>query len=199
MEIILNAPAYCESIPCGRVTRAIIDPRSVQVTHLVVKTSSPSPAERRVPIELFTSATSHSIRLSCTTIDLESMLPFAEVEWRPVAGYAPGPLPAPYLFQTLLMRPLYRAVKRQRIRPGELAVHRGTRVHFANGREGRMEKLVLNQRGRQISHLVLRTGSVWGSKRVTVPIARLDRIDDDVLLLGEDKRAPDISPPILSW
>jgi hypothetical protein len=69
-----------------------------------------------------------------------------------------------------------------------LAIHRGSHVHAVDGRIGEVEGFVVNPANDGITHIVLREGHLWGRQDVTIPVAQIDRIDDDGVYLKLNKR-----------
>jgi sporulation protein YlmC with PRC-barrel domain len=189
MEIPVNAQVHCADGTCGRSTHVVINLASQQVTYLVVNVKGTLPLERLVPIELVVETAPRWIRLCCTRDDLDSMAPFTEIEWSPLDPCHYAPLLDEHLVHKLLMRPHFGLVKRVRIPPGELAVQRGARVKAADGREGRVERLLVDPMDWRIVYLVLRTGHPWNSRLVSIPFTQIDRIKEDVIAPILDKPA----------
>src|SRR6185437_7978677 len=75
----IGAKASCSDGSCGEVRRAILDPASRTVTHLVIEPRHDRAKGRLVPLELV-DATGPEIRLRCTLAEFERLEPSEEVE-----------------------------------------------------------------------------------------------------------------------
>ena len=80
------------------------------------------------------------------------------------------------------------SAEHQQIPPGELAVHRGTRVEATDGYVGKVDEFVVNPENGHITYLVMREGHLWGQKDVIIPISAMDDTGDDTLFLNIDKQ-----------
>jgi hypothetical protein len=87
------------------------------------------------------------------------------------------------------------------IAPGELAVHRGTRVKATDGRVGRVEEFLVDPDSGYITHLCLRAPRLRGDKVVCVPVSEIDEIKETVVHLSLDKETVASMPsvPIKRW
>jgi hypothetical protein len=57
----------------------------------------------------------------------------------------------------------------ERVPPGQLAVHRGTRVEATDGHVGQVAELLLDEDDGHITHLILQKGHLWARKRSHFP------------------------------
>lgn len=65
-----------------------------------------------------------------------------------------------------------------------------------NGRIGRVDEFLVEPTSGHITHLVLRQGHLWGQKDVTIPVAQIEKFDDDAVHLKLDKRSIEALPHI---
>ena len=202
MEFPLGVKVYCSDGRCGRSSHIILNPATERVTHLVVREKRPSRVERLVPIVLVNKTAVKVILLECTLEEFAALEPFNQTEF--VYGDLPHHATDPSL--TLLWPyavPAKRVVdeKIRPIPPGELAVRRGARVEATDGRVGRVDEFVVEPDTGYITHLCLREGRLWGDKRVCVPIADIDRIQEKVVHLKVDKETLASMPsfPVKRW
>jgi sporulation protein YlmC with PRC-barrel domain len=79
-------------------------------------------------------------------------------------------------------------VKSQQIPPGELAVHRGTRIEAKDGYVGNVDEFVINPKNGRITHLVMREGHLCGKKDVIVPLSAMGNIRKDTMFLKLNKQ-----------
>ena len=202
MEFPLGVKVYCSDGRCGRSSHIILNPATERVTHLVVREKRPSRVERLVPTVLVNKTAVEVILLECTLEEFAALEPFNQTEF--VYGDLPHHATDPSL--TLLWPyavPAKRVVdeKIRPIPPGELAVRRGARVEATDGRVGRVDEFVVEPDTGYITHLCLREGRLWGDKRVCVPVADIDRIQEKVVHLKVDKETLASMPsfPVKRW
>jgi sporulation protein YlmC with PRC-barrel domain len=176
---------------CGEVSRVVIDPVARTVTHLVVEPVHRRGPGRLVPLDLV-DATTATVRLSC---DLAA---FAELEAAEETQFLPGPVAyGGYGMGQLLSWPYYglgsggmsrsrlggggpvsQAVTYDSLPLGEVAIRPGERVHAADGEIGRVEGLVVDPADRQVTHVLLQEGHLWGRRQVAIPIGDVTRVDN---------------------
>jgi sporulation protein YlmC with PRC-barrel domain len=197
MDLPLNVDVHCSDGRCGRSTYIILNPALEQVTHLVVKERRPSTIERLVPVNWVVNTTPEVILLDRTRAEFAQLDSFNQTDF--VFANVPHHAMDPKL--TLLwpyVVPAQRVVDEtyQRLAPGELAVHRGTRVRATDGRVGNVDEFVVDAESGYITHLVLREGHLWGQKEVFIPVSQIDRIEDDRVYLNVDKKGIEALPSI---
>ncbi len=76
-------------------------------------------------------------------------------------------------------------------------MRRGARVHASNGRIGHVDEFLVDPEDGHITHLVLREGHLWGQRDVTIPIAHIERIEENKVHLKLNKRDIGKLPAIL--
>jgi len=145
--------------------------------------------ERMVPVEFVTESTPELIRLRCTKGELVDMPPFVTTHYLSASpGFLPGIDGAGVMLWPYVGVQPGLGIDRENIAFEELAIHRGSHVHAADGRIGEVEEFVVNPANDGITHIVLREGHLWGCQDVTIPVAQIDRIDDDGVYLKLNKR-----------
>ena len=151
MEIPLQARVECTDGVCGLSAYILIDPVSDQVTHVVVKETL-SNTEYIVPVDVISATITDTIWLHCSKAEFEKMSPFVQTEFvqekiLDYAGYQGGiPEMGSHFFMPYVTSELRVPVSAelQQIPPGELAVHRGTRVEATDGYVGKVDEFVVN-------------------------------------------------------
>ena len=196
MNIPINAEVLCADGSYGRSTCVILNPTTEQVTHVVVKEAMFG-IERMVPIDLVEEATPTQIRLDGSRNELERMPPMTITEYlKPMTPFDK------YDVDQYVMLPYAASsippiqLDHDMVPPDELAIRRGTRVEATDGSVGRVSEFVVNRGNGQISHLILEEGPFWSKKDVAVPLAQIDRIEQDVVYLKLDKQAIAALPTI---
>ena len=184
MEIPLQAQVECTDGVCGRSVYVLIDPVVEKVTHLVVSEASSPYTEYIVPVEAVSATIVDTIQLRCSKAELEKMDRFVQTEFVEekvpsgnflVGNGMYGMGSYYYLPYVTSDGKAYESVKTQQIPPGELAVHRGTRVEAKDGYVGKVDEFVVNPKNGLITHLVMREGHLWGKKDVIIPLSAMDK------------------------
>jgi len=204
MDIPLNAPVKCADGVAGRSTFVIFDPVSSRLTHLVVANRRDEHDDHLVPLDLVASATPDEIHLRCSLSELDELRPFTEAEYIKAdvphiepRGLMEGYYTLPYVLAETQLLTHYH----ERVPPGELAVWRGARVSASDGAVGTVSELVVDPADGHITHLVLREGHLWGKRDVAIPVSKIERVDEDGVLLGLDKAGVEALPhvPVKRW
>lgn len=203
MDIPINATVYCLDGICGKSTVVILDPTTEKITHVVVKERGFPNLEHLVPVNRIKASTPDSIQLACSEAELIKMDEFIEHKFirieKPYYQYPSGRyLVWPYV------QPLENDVidlRSEHIPLGELAIHQGAQVNAVDGRVGSVDEFLINPENRQVSHLVMREGHLWGKKDVSIPISQIDHISEDTVYLKLDKAGIEALPaiPVKRW
>jgi sporulation protein YlmC with PRC-barrel domain len=202
----IGAEVSCSDGACGVVSRVIVDPVARAVTHLVVEPKHRLDLAKLVPVGLV-DASGDQVRLSCTTAEFEQFDDAEESQFIPGAGGVPayGPdqaLSWPYYglgpgvggFGSEIgpMEVVYDTTP-----AGEVEVRRGEHVHATDGAIGRVQGLVVDRKSRQVTHVLLQEGHLWGKKEVAIPIGAVAKVDpDDGIHLSITKRQVQDLPPV---
>ena len=200
----IGADAICSDGVCGAVSRVVIDPIARAVTHLVVEPKHRRGLGRLVPLELV-DATTGEIRLRCTQAAFEKLEPAEETRFLPGniadADYGPGHvLVWPYFGLGLGgvadpgMANVSQTVTYDKVPLGDVAVRRGEKVHAGDGDIGQVEGLVIDPRDRQVTHVLLQEGHLWGRKEVAIPIGAVAGVDDGIRLNITKQEVQDLAP-----
>lgn len=201
MDIPMSANVECTDGLGGESTSVIVNPVTKELTHFVVQdASSPSKAERLVPVDQISKTTQTTIYLRCTKDELSKMEPFVETH------YVIDEERADYSHWTggeVWQEPYataegadYVAVEEEHIPAGERAIHRGAQVEASDGHIGEVDEFLVDPHGERITHLVLREGHLWGKSDITLPISAIDHVEDDTIYLKLDKKAVESLPGI---
>jgi sporulation protein YlmC with PRC-barrel domain len=196
LEIPLQAQVECTDGVGGRSVFVLINPVIDQVTAVVVRAAAAPNTEYIVPVENVIETVADTIRLRCSQAELAQLEPFIKTRFieeqvpdrgfgddRGMLGsfyYLPYGTPDRTVYK-------YEFVEDQQIPPGELAIHRGTRVEATDGYVGKVDEFVVDPANGHITHLVMREGHLWGQKDVSIPVSALGNTHDDTVLLKIDK------------
>jgi len=203
MEIPLQAHVECKDGVCGRSVHVLINPVLDQVAHLVVREDAPPHTEYIVPVDAVSETIADTIRLRCTKAELEQMDPFVKTKFieekvpnRP-SGYEGtmyGMGASYYWPYATPDKTIYQSVHSLQLPPGELAVHRGTRVEATDGAAGHVDEFLVNPENGHITHLVMREGHLWGRRDVIIPLSAISDAGEDSVLLKLNKREIEALP-----
>ena len=194
--LTIGADVSCADGVSGKVSRVVIDLHARTVTHLVVNDRQLQ--GRLVPLSLADiDATTGTIRLRCTTAEFGKLghakvtVPLQDndadpdssddqMQWRSVAG-------------RLLADPP--SVTYDTLPAGEVAVRGGEHVHATDGNIGRIQGLVIDSASRQVTHVLLQEGHVFGRKVVAIPIGAVTGAGKNGIQLGITKQQVKDLPP----
>lgn len=166
----------------------VIDPVARTVTHLVVEPQHRHGLGRLVPLD-HVEVVAGDIRLRCTLAEFNKFDLGRETQFLPGgggwAGYTPGQVLAwPYYSLgpgTMGAKGASQA-SYDAVPVGEVAVRRGEHVRATDGLIGRVQGLVVDPGRRQVTHVLLQEGHLWGRKEVAIPIREVAGLDDGIRL-----------------
>jgi hypothetical protein len=189
MRIPLTASLHCSDGPYGSVTHVIIATRIRRITHLAAIEPGLWPVERLIPTALIAESTPRAIVLRCTRAELERLIAISELGH---SRYAHAACVLDYdadlSWSLEFPEETTLTVPREIVPPGEVAVHRYTRVQASDGLTGQVEEFLTANRSGAISHLVLREGHLWGRRTATVPVSAIVGFDEDMIRLSLKKQ-----------
>jgi sporulation protein YlmC with PRC-barrel domain len=202
----IGTEVSCTDGACGEVSRVIVDPVARAVTHLVVEPKHRLDLAKLVPLDLV-DASAGQIRIRCSTAEFEQLDDAEETQFIAGAGgvsaygedqalswpyYGLGPGVAGFGPEMAPMDVVYDTTPL-----GEVEVRRGEHVHATDGAIGRVQGLVIDQKSRHVTHVLLQEGHLWGKKEVAIPINAVTKVDaDDGIHLSITKRQVQDLPPV---
>ena len=198
MDIPLNAEVRCGDRFCGTSVALVFNPVTEEVTHIVVREKQSLQAELLVPLDLVETASPGRIELRGTAETLDKMEPFVETQFLQVERPFTIPTGSAYTWPFVLAEegPAVVPLEYERIPLGEEAVRRGAVVYATDGEVGRIDELVVDPPCDHITHLVLRKGHLWGQRDVTIPVAQVERIEENAVYLKLSKKEIEALPSI---
>ncbi len=197
MDIRINAEVRCTDGLAGFVSRAILNPITDELTHIVIKHHE---EEYEIDADHILSATEEMVKLDCTRQYLYAQPHFMEVEYvrAPLEHReleAAGTYPTGYYYKPYVTMETY-TVTHEHIPEGELAFTRGTQVFAKEGHIGQIDELVVNPDTHHITHIVLRKGHLWGKKDVVIGIEHIKNLDEDGVHLKMTKAQIEALPTV---
>jgi sporulation protein YlmC with PRC-barrel domain len=175
----IGARARCRDGACGRVTQVVLNPVNAEVTHLIVEPEHREGLGRLVPVGWAEPHPDH-VELNCTRAQ------FDELEIAEAVRFLPGiDGPTGYEPDDVLLWPYFGGnttvpVVEDRLPLGEVAVQRGERVHASDGSIGEVEGLVVDRADHRVSHVLLKTGHLFGRKQVAIPITAVTSVEGGI-------------------
>jgi sporulation protein YlmC with PRC-barrel domain len=185
MDMPLNVKVYCVDGLCGQSKEVVMDRKTEEVTHLVVKENHSPHTELLVPIHLVEETTPHAIRLRCAKDELEELQPLRKVEV--IEEKIPHYVPDPFLMPIEIPETKWVTVRHEAIPPGEVAVRQGASVEASDGHVGQLDEFLVDPVTEQVTHLVMRAGHLWGQRDVTIPVSEIDRLGENTIYLKLNK------------
>jgi len=187
----IGAQVHCRDGKCGRLSKVVVNPDTLQVTDLIVEEGFLLKRARVFPISVVERTTEQDIYLSVHSDDLGSYREYREVEYERVASGSEAAS-----FNTSQVMPYggvttsnYNvAIVREKVRQGlssdDLALlAQGTPVKNQEGVIGKLDHVITNADSSEITHLVVRHGILF-PERLDIPIALVERISENGILVA---------------
>jgi hypothetical protein len=206
-EFAIGAEVSASDGVCGEVSRLIMDPVALTVTHLVIEPKHRPDSGRLVPVHLVDTTTGQ-IRLRCTTAEFDKLDPAEETELADGLDYGGGYGQAEALQGYGGMGGIGAAgmgigmgvgystpvVVRDVVPLGETDVQRGDSVHALDGEIGKVQGFLVDPADNHVTHVLLQEGHLWGRKEVSIPISAVIGADAGIRLNLTKKQVEDLPP-----
>lgn len=158
LELIAGAEVRCTDGRVGHAGGLIFDPRTRSITHISIRTRSPSQNGRLVPLGSVRSAGS-VIQLDCTRDDYYAF-PENEEFVTPVGA---GPTAA--------------VLHVQLVPHGEAELEAKETVHAVDGRAGHLVGVAVDPESHTAQRLLVRVGHLSGRRQVSIPFEAVSSVD----------------------
>ena len=187
----IGADVSCTDGVCGTLSRVVVVPRARTVTHLVVNDRQFQ--GRLVPLDLVdVDAATGKIRLRCTIAEFGKLDPASRTMLLEGSGANPDIRDQNQLQFSRSVASTYladpRSVTYDTLPPGKVAVRGGEHVHATDGTIGQIQGLVIDSGSRQVTHVLLQEGHVFGRKVVAIPFGAVTGVNQDGIQLNLAKR-----------
>jgi uncharacterized membrane protein len=187
MEFPINVDVFCTDGQFGSSTAIIVDPVTEKVTHVAVSDPNRLYSEYLVPVSAVTGVDADKIALNCTQAEVEQMGKFAEAEFLDVPYYGYDSLDG-------MSDPMANIYRKEHVPEGAVAVSKGMAVEATDGFVGTVDELVIKNGA--ISYLVMRTGHIWGSAEISIPVTQIKEVDSLAVYLDRDKDSIEALPAV---
>lgn len=188
MDIPLKANVHCTDGLAGQTICVMIDPVRRQLTHVVVYEKAATHLNRLVPAELITVSDRQNIHLGCTRAQLATLRPFIEIEYP-----RDGALYFTYGTDDIRNWPYETAVEMpvppelERLIPEAVVIHQNSLVRAVDGRVGQAKSFLINPANKNLISIALETGYFWNRQELILPLAQVERFEEDRIFLKLDK------------
>ena len=203
----IGAEASASDGVCGEVSRLVMDPVALTVTHLVIEPKHRRESGRLVPVHLVDTTTGQ-IRLRCTTAEFDELDPAEEIDQvegldygggygqaEAVQGYGGmGGIGATGMGIGMGVGHNTPVVVQDVVPLGEVDVQRGESVHALDGEIGKVKGFLVDPDDNRVTHVLLQEGHLWGRKEVSIPISAVTGVDAGIRLNITKKQVEDLPP-----
>jgi sporulation protein YlmC with PRC-barrel domain len=201
----IGAEASASDGVCGEVSRLVMDPVALTVTHLVIEPKHRRESGRLVPVHLVDTTTGQ-IRLRCTTAEFDKLDPAEEIDQvegldygggygqaEAVQGYGGmGGIGATGMGIGMGVGHNTPVVVQDVVPLGEVDVQRGESVHALDGEIGKVQGFLVDPDDNRVTHVLLQEGHLWGRKEVSIPISAVTGVDAGIRLNITKKQVEDL-------
>ena len=199
MRLIRGADVYSAGgSRLGTLSRVILDPRTREVTHIVVEKGLLFTTSKLVPLENIDPEHRDRIVLSSSEQELEQLQDFQESEYVTLdsAEYPEGELEAGTVETALWYPPMNSALWRagmytpspagpvytlkttQNIPEGTIALAEGARVLSRDGKHsGDIEQLIVEPHDNRVTHMLIAAGLLFRERKL-IPVLWIDEIGE---------------------
>lgn len=182
----IGAQVHCTDGPCGKLVKIVVDPKTQQVTELIVEKGFLLKTDRVIPVSAVASATEQDVHLNVDSDDVAGFTEYREVTvkepapdaggYRTMAnsGSAFGAYSEPHV-------PMIRKRLREGITAGKAVIDRKSGVENLDKTLGHVDHVIVDGETGKISHLVMRSGLF--AEYHLLPIEVVEEVGDDIFVL----------------
>ena len=188
----------------GHIHRVVIDPKTKEVTHLVIHTGVVMTQDKVVPVNLIGVGEQERLMLRLYANQLAQMPDFEEVHYRAVneeelaRGQAPTPLVLPPAFYwyppypgtpiSPVVEPPYAKETKVNIPAGTVPMKEGAKVVAWDGTDlGHVERVLTSPLTDRVTHFLISKGRLLKEQKL-VPVEWVDQLDEDQVRLAVGAR-----------
>ena len=188
----------------GSVDRVVLNPKTKEVTHLIVRKGFLLSEDKIIPLALIASANEDRVTLRGSTTDLDSLLPFEETHFVPLdetdvqmAAYPIGFAAPFYLYEPMgssMFYPdlaaayanekPYGAETQKNIPEDSIALREGARVITADGQDvGSVKRIFTQPENDRATQLLISNGVIFKEQKM-IPVGWIEDIQEDEIHLN---------------
>lgn len=178
----------------GHVDRVVLNPKTNEVTHIVIHKGLLLSEDKVVPMNLIASADDHQVKLRANGDQLDHLPNFQELHYVLVneeelaRGSARSTLAPPSLYAyppimgglpMTYAEPPYVVEIEEHIPKGTVALKEGAKVVAADGKHvGNVERVLTDAKKNRATHFLISKGILLKEKKM-VPISWVDKVTED--------------------
>lgn len=180
----------------GHLARVVIDPRSNEITHIVIRRGFLFTEDKLVPISLVAAGKEDRITLRgpAASQDLTNLPNFEETHFIPTdqeeaSLYPVGQAPALYWYPPVgVPMPLGITETTENIPEGTIALKEGAKVLTPDGEVvGTIEQVLTDPLADRVTHFLISQGMLFPEKKL-IPITWVSEVNEDEVYLAVGKR-----------
>jgi uncharacterized protein YrrD len=214
MRLTKGADVYsAEGEKLGTIDRVILDPKTKEVTHIVISKGLLFTTNKIVAMDAVDQNVTDKVTLRSPKQSLNDFQDFEETHYvnldQEDYPEAPG-VPASYWYPPLNLawwraggtdnpimypaQPVYVARTKQNIPEGTVALEEGAKVASADHKHiGNIKELVVDPQDNRVTHIVLNEGILFKERKL-IPVTWISEIDEDEIHLSVDSHTLDRLP-----
>jgi hypothetical protein len=203
----IGAEASCSDGLGGKVSRLVMDPVALTITHLVIEPKHRGEPGRLVPVHLVDTTADH-LRLRCSIAEFDKLELAEETDLAEgldygggygqadaVQGYGgTGYMGGSGMGIGMGLGHSTPVVVHDVVPLGETDVQRGESVHALDGEIGKVQGFLVDPGDNHVTHVLLQEGHLWGRKEVSIPISAVIGVDAGIRLNITKKQVEDLPP-----
>jgi hypothetical protein len=188
MDIPIKAAVNCQKQECGQTICVIVNPRTDDVSHVVVEEITPPYQQRIVPIELVEETTPTSINLICSEDEFHNLEEFTEHHFIPsIKTYGVNHRKRIIYIPFTSISDEFVDIIRERVPKGGISLHQKTFIEANDGEIGKLEEFLVDPVSEHITHLIVNAGTTKRRREFAVPASEIDHIENDIIHLNVSK------------
>ena len=192
LDIAVNSEVHCVDGRSGKSIAIIVDPIRRTISNIVVDYLN---EDYIVPVRNVAVTTPDLIVLNCTRNELRNMRHFTTEEYLdfllPDYYFEGEYYLLPYVERDLKLTRIFDSIP-----VGEITIVRGNAVFATDGKVGTVDEFAVEKETGNITHLILREGSLWLKHDVTIPISNIFEVRDNEVYLNINKKDVGALPSI---
>ena len=195
----IGAKIQCQDGQEGKLSGVVVDPKTQQVTSLIVEKGFWLTQNRVLPISVVQKTTKDEVYLSISSGQLDLHPEYRVEEYEEPAAdpeTAQTPMPSPQGFQYGMVEPVVPMVKktvRKGIVPGQVVIETGIGVSTIMGEIGKVEHVIVDSESEAITHLVVRRGLIF-SEQLMVPISAIETMSEEGIFVSCTSKEVELLP-----
>lgn len=196
----------------GDIDRVVMDPRTKEVTHLVVSKGFLFSEDRVIPIQAIASSDEDKVILRADVEQMDDFPPFEEQEfvlvderefsrdrpdmtaevpylyWYPGASAAPLYGPGYFGIHPATGGDAYETHTERNIPDTSVALNQGAKVVSSKDENlGSLEQVLTNPETDRVTHFVISQGLLFANRKL-IPVDWIDKVEEDEVRLGVSSR-----------